>query len=90
MGLQLFRTHVAKRPEVEKKSITDVIYLIEQERKGEAVDRSLLKSLVRMLVALGIYNDKFERDFIESTRIFYSSEGANLIRDLEVANVSCF
>ena len=34
--------------------------LIEKERQGDAVDRTLLKSLLRMLSDLQIYQDAFE------------------------------
>ena len=59
--------------------------LVEKERSGETIDRSLLKSLVKMLSALGIYNEVFEKPFLESSRAFYAREGALRIGVYETA-----
>src|SRR5689334_8100581 len=68
MGLQLFRTHIMSNSEIEKKSVSSLVELIEQERfiwcklsfliqcrRGETVDRSLLKNLLRMFVSLQVH-----------------------------------
>ena len=49
--------------------------LIEQERHGDVVDRSLLKSLLRMLTALQIYKEAFEKKFLVATEKLYAAEG---------------
>lgn len=49
MGLELFRTHIISDQKVQNKTIDGILLLIERERNGEAIDRSLLRSLLSML-----------------------------------------
>lgn len=58
--------------------------LIEQERHGDVVDRSLLKSLLRMLTDLQIYKESFEKKFLVATEKLYMAEGQALINSREV------
>lgn len=60
MGLELFRRHIILNPVVQNKTVDGLLMLIEQERQGDAVDRTLLKSLLRMLTDLQIYQEAFE------------------------------
>ena len=54
LGLELFRAHVVSNPIVQSRTIGGILHLIERERSGEAVDRQLLKSLLRMLSDLQV------------------------------------
>lgn len=54
MGLELFRNHVISDKQVQNKTIDGILLLIERERSGEAVDRSLLRSLLSMLSDLQV------------------------------------
>lgn len=54
MGLELFRKHIINDKLVQSKTIDGILLLIEQERNGEAVDRSLLRSLLSMLSDLQV------------------------------------
>lgn len=54
MGLELFRNHIISDKMVQSKTIDGILLLIEQERNGEAVDRSLLRSLLSMLSDLQV------------------------------------
>ena len=49
---------------VQTRTVDGMLMLIEQERYGDMVDRSLLKSLLRMLADLQIYKDAFEKKFL--------------------------
>lgn len=84
MGLQLFRRHFAKHGEVENKVVHGLLRLIERERTGEAIDRSLIKKLLRMFMSLQTYAECFEKPFLEKTRVFYSVEGQTLVNNLNV------
>ncbi|KAL4392794.1 hypothetical protein AHAS_Ahas03G0380700 [Arachis hypogaea] len=75
MGLQLFRKHLSLCQEVEHKTVTGLLRMIESERLGEAVDRTLLNHLLKMFTALGIYAESFEKPFLECTSEFYAAEG---------------
>eukprot|EP00250_Pteridium_aquilinum_P020558 c24859_g8_i1 orf=824-2758(-) len=84
MGLQLFRKHLALCPEVEHKTVTGLLRLVEKERLGEAVDRTLLKHLLRMFTALGIYVESFEKPFLACTADFYAAEGTRFMQQTDV------
>jgi len=85
MGLQIFRTQIASTPDVEKKVVSGILQLIENERNGQSVDRSLLKNISRMLVSLGMYGESLEKKFISATTQYYGLEGAERSRDMEVS-----
>lgn len=53
-------------------------------RMGETVDRTLLKHLLRMFGALGIYAESFERQFLECTADFYAAEGTRFMQQTDV------
>ncbi|KAF7840480.1 cullin-4 [Senna tora] len=84
MGLQLFRKHLSLSPEVEHKTVTGLLRMIEHERLGEAVDRTLLNHLLKMFTALGIYAESFEKPFLESTSEFYAAEGMKYMQQSDV------
>ncbi|XP_078268638.1 cullin-4B-like [Rhinoraja longicauda] len=84
MGLELFRSHVISDRKVQNKTIDGILLLIERERNGEAIDRSLLRSLLSMLSDLQIYQDSFEQRFLEETNRLYATEGQRLMQEREV------
>jgi cullin-4 len=85
MGLNQFRIYFCKYSEVRQKTVEGVLLLLERERLGQAVDRMLLKGLVRMLSDLRIYRDEFEPHFLEATDKFYTAEAVIQMRDMRVA-----
>ncbi|XP_045139816.1 cullin-4A isoform X3 [Echinops telfairi] len=84
MGLELFRNHIISDKMVQSKTIDGILLLIERERNGEAVDRSLLRSLLSMLSDLQVYKDSFEVKFLEETNCLYAAEGQRLMQEREV------
>ncbi|CAN1227293.1 CUL4 [Linum grandiflorum] len=84
MGLQLFRRHLSSAREVEHKTVTGLLQMIERERLGEAVDRTLLNHLLKMFTALGIYTESFERPFLDGTSEFYAAEGMKYMQQSDV------
>ncbi|XP_034970809.1 cullin-4A isoform X2 [Zootoca vivipara] len=84
MGLELFRSHIINDKLVQTKTIDGILLLIERERNGEAVDRSLLRSLLSMLSDLQVYKDAFEQRFLEDTNRLYTAEGQRLMQEREV------
>jgi cullin-4 len=48
---------------------------VEKERMGETVDRARLKRLLRMFASLGVYQESFEKPFLEASNEFYRAEG---------------
>ena len=53
LGLDLFRDVVVTADELKGRLLHTLLSMIEKERIGEAVNRSLLKSITQMLVDLG-------------------------------------
>ncbi|KAK8575953.1 hypothetical protein V6N12_063601 [Hibiscus sabdariffa] len=84
MGLHLFRKHISLAFEVEHKTVTGLLRMIESERLGEAVDRTLLNHLLKMFTTLGIYSGSFEKPFLERTSEFYAAEGTKYMQQYDV------
>ncbi|KXJ16258.1 Cullin-4A [Exaiptasia diaphana] len=84
MGLDLYRNHIMSNDAVKTRTVEGLLLLIEKERHGEAVDRSLLKSLLRMLADIQMYTDAFECRFLKETDILYAEEGKRLMQETDV------
>ncbi|KJE89856.1 Cullin 4 [Capsaspora owczarzaki ATCC 30864] len=84
VGLIYFRRQVAEVTVTQRRLITGILLLIEQERAGDSVNRSLLKSLLRMFSSLGMYTEAFEPHFLRATHELYAREGAALITTMPV------
>ena len=83
MGLQIFRTHLSRRPEIARKAVQGLLALIESERSGDQVERMLLRSLLRMLHDLGMYVELFELEFLRATKQFYAAEAATQLQTMD-------
>lgn len=86
VGLQLWRTHIMGNSTVQTKAVDGLLFLIEKERNGEAVDRILLKNLIRMLADLQMYHDVFEPKFLQATDLLYAAEGQKFMIEVDVPN----
>lgn len=84
MGLELFRKYILLNTLVQTRVVEGLLMLIEKERQGDKVDRTLLKSLLRMLTDLQIYQKAFEQKFLQATERLYAAEGQRLMQELEV------
>lgn len=84
MGLMIFRENVSGHTRVRTRLLTLMLENIAAERRGEQVDRILLKHTVNMLVELGVqgknvYRESFEDQFLDHTRKFYQDESVQYI-----------
>ncbi|XP_018322699.1 cullin-4B isoform X2 [Agrilus planipennis] len=84
MGLELFRQYIMANTLVQTRIVEGLLMLIEKERQGDTVDRTLLKSLLRMLTDLQIYEKAFEEKFLVATERLYAAEGQRLMQELDV------
>lgn len=84
MGLDLFRHHIVMNSLVQTRTVEGLLMLIEKERQGDTVDRTLLKSLLRMLSDLQIYQEAFENKFLVATERLYAAEGQRLMQEQDV------
>jgi Cullin family len=72
--------------QVERKAVAGLLGLVKREREGEAVNRALLSHLLRMMLALGTYQEAFQGPFLEETVAFYRAEAAQLMAETDVAD----
>uniref|UniRef100_A0A287A5H5 Cullin family profile domain-containing protein n=1 Tax=Sus scrofa TaxID=9823 RepID=A0A287A5H5_PIG len=82
MGLELFKSYIICDQKVQNRTIHGILLLIEKERNGEMVDRSLIQRLLTMLSDLQVKS--FENKFLEETSRFYASEGRKLVQKREI------
>ena len=86
VGLALFRRHLDACGEVKSKTIRGLLLLVERERRGEVIDRPLMKRVVRALVSLGVYHEAFEHPFLQATDDFYTQESERFIAQGDVSD----
>jgi len=74
-GLRSFRTHIYEET---KRDATDAILtLVNSEREGEIIDKSLVKSIIELFESMGMgsldaYNSDLEQPMLEAAREFYA------------------
>eukprot|EP01127_Copromyxa_protea_P021858 TRINITY_DN7632_c0_g1_i1.p1 TRINITY_DN7632_c0_g1~~TRINITY_DN7632_c0_g1_i1.p1 ORF type:complete len:794 (-),score=146.07 TRINITY_DN7632_c0_g1_i1:75-2456(-) len=86
-GLDLFSTHVVSIETIQAKLRTGLLKEIENDRKGEDVDKILLKNLLRMLRSLDLYTSQFEGYFLEETKVYYRQESKRYIDESQISDI---
>ena len=84
LSLHIFRDVIIYHPGVRDRLRTILLDNIANERNGYLVDRDQMKSTLAMLVdlgvdGLGVYEEEFERHFLDTTRIFYRQESTEFL-----------
>ena len=93
LAMHLLRVCLSRKPKVGQKLVEGMLRLIKGEREGEAINRSLIRSLVRMYSTLGIYDTQFETPLLEESVQFYTDEGVRLMDQVSILMClvsSCF
>ena len=85
LGLMLVKKYIFALPELKHRIVMSLVTMIRSERSGENVDRSLVKTLLRMLSSLENYYADFEIAFLEDTSSFYETEGERFMEQSEVS-----
>lgn len=85
LGLRIFKEEVAWHKNVRKRVQRMLLTSIEAERRGELIERDVIRNVLQMLVELGInslkvYEEDFEQAFLEETEKFYQSEANEFIQ----------
>jgi len=86
MGLALFKEHIVMHEDVLAALLRGLLDQITSERKGDSVDRSLLKSLLKLFSSLQIFESHFQPRFLESTSLFYKEEAAHNVHTMEISD----
>lgn len=86
LGLQLFSENIARAARIKDRLQKLVLESIRRERGGEVITRTQLKNITQMLVDLGIssrsvYEEDFEKPFLESSAQFYHHESLQFIAE---------
>ncbi|RNA41656.1 cullin-4A [Brachionus plicatilis] len=84
LGLDLFKNHIVMNKLVQTRCISGLLALIDSERGGELIDRSLVKNLLTMLYKLQLYQSIFESEFIKASDKLYSNEGETMLQSSDI------
>lgn len=84
LSLKIFYTTVVCHVQVADRLGPLVLGEIDRERRGEVIDRSLMKTILSMLLDLGlstnrVYEDEFEHEFLIRTAEFYRHESQSYL-----------
>ena len=83
-GLRCFRTHVYDS--MKQDTTTAILALINDEREGKIIDKSLVKSIVELYESMGMgsldaYNSDLEEALLSNTREYYAKKREDWIND---------
>ncbi|CAD6249503.1 unnamed protein product [Miscanthus lutarioriparius] len=88
LGLNLWRDHIIRSPMIHSRLVNTLLDLIKGERMGEVINRGLMRSITKMLMDLGpaVYQDDFEKLFLDVSASFYSVESQEFIECCDCGN----
>ncbi|TYH19247.1 hypothetical protein ES288_A05G337800v1 [Gossypium darwinii] len=80
-GLNLWRDNIIHSGKIQSRLLSTLLELVHRERTGEVIDRGLMRNIVKMLMDLGssIYQEDFEKPFLEVSAEFYRGESQKFI-----------
>lgn len=79
LGLLIFRDTLVTHPVIQTRLSTELLRYVQQERGGLLIDRDSVRTALSMLLDLSVhgpnlYEEMFEKQFLEETRQFYRTE----------------
>ena len=84
LGVEKFKQYFSSNTIVQKRTVNEILNLIEQERHGTLIDKALVKDLLGMLSSLSLYRVIFEPKFLQETHSLYMADSQRLINELDV------
>lgn len=84
LGIERFRYYFSINSMIQKRTTEELLHLIELERKGGVIERTLVKDLLSMLSCLSLYKSTFEPRFFEETQNHYKTESQRLFHEYDV------
>ena len=88
LGLHLFSTKILSIPSISSKLLEKMFFLIRSERNGEIIPRSIIQSIIRMLISLDHYFSLFEENFLKESKEYYDHNNHNNINFNNINNGS--
>ncbi|PKA49069.1 Cullin-3B [Apostasia shenzhenica] len=81
LGLNLWRDNIIHSSKIQTRLVSTLLDLIQKERTGEVINRGLMRNVTKMLMDLGssVYENDFEKPFLEVSASFYSCESQQFI-----------
>ncbi|GAB4829175.1 hypothetical protein Ancab_018840 [Ancistrocladus abbreviatus] len=85
LGLNLWRDNVIHSSNIQTRLLNTLLELIQRERTGEVINRGLMRNIIKMLMDLGslVYQDDFEKSFLEVSADFYRVESQQFIESCD-------
>ncbi|XP_010257125.1 PREDICTED: cullin-3A-like isoform X2 [Nelumbo nucifera] len=81
LGLNLWRDNIIHSSKIQNRLRDTLLELVHRERTGEVINRGLMRNIIKMLMELGssVYQEDFEKPFLEVSSNFYSLESQQFI-----------
>ncbi|WKA04598.1 hypothetical protein VitviT2T_022617 [Vitis vinifera] len=81
LGLNLWRDNIIHSAKIQTRLQDTLLDLVLRERTGEVINRGLMRNVIKMLMDLGssVYQDDFEKHFLEVSADFYRAESQQFI-----------
>ncbi|KAK8949402.1 Cullin-3A [Platanthera zijinensis] len=85
LGLNLWRDNIIHSSKIQTRLVSTLLELIQKERTGEVINRGLMRNITKMLMDLGslVYQENFEKPFLEVSANFYSCESQQFIESCD-------
>ncbi|KAG6556425.1 hypothetical protein Mapa_002368 [Marchantia paleacea] len=88
LGLNLWRDNIVRSAKIRDRLLDTLLDLVHRERTGEVINRGLMRNITKMLMDLGptVYQEEFERPFLEAAADFYRLESQQFIETSDCAD----
>ncbi|XP_077224374.1 cullin-3A-like [Tasmannia lanceolata] len=85
LGLNLWRDNIIHSYKIQTRLLNTLLELVHRERTGEVINRGLMRNIIKMLMDLGpsVYQEDFEKPFLEVSANFYSVESQQFIESCD-------
>ncbi|XP_031115961.1 cullin-3A-like [Ipomoea triloba] len=85
LGMNLWRDNVIHSSKIQTRLQDTLLELVENERTGEVINRSLVRNITKMLMDLGcsVYEQNFEKPFLDVSADFYRVESQQFIESCD-------
>jgi len=83
--LGFFGSRLQQRHEAAGKLVVGLLSMVDAERSGQSIDRSVIRRLLRMLYSVRLYQS-FEEPFLMESERFFTAEGQELIDSFDAAS----